>query len=375
MRKKGQSLKLKGQINRIFIYLALFTFFFFGSFFTLQVYADACMTECNADATSHRCGYGCPQAYNCKCIGNSNACCTQYPSTCGKGHWECSCEDDASCLPPTNPPNPPNPPPPNPTNPPNNTPTPTGAPGQAYCQSFTLSKTSLSSGETLDMVATASNSDIKTFTFKFFNLDNLDSAKNPKPIKFDTSEFVITKTLGVTSNTQTVTVNFSDIDKPDLNWTYYAPKPKNIKIDVYFAKADGKSSNYDANCSKNLSSKAVDATPTPNPNCLCKTDSKCDNSCFFDWFPTVTPYQMKCSLEPGIFQTAPSADNKTSWCRAYKRVRGDANADGTVNLLDYFYYAAVRYGAKVPPTVNVDFNGDGIVDSSNDRSIIINSVK
>ncbi len=57
-----------------------------------------------------------------------------------------------------------------------------------------------------------------------------------------------------------------------------------------------------------------------------------------------------------------------------KKAQGDANCDGTVNLLDYFYYVTVASGGRVPSTVNPDFNGNGTVNAE-DRVIIIRTLK
>ena len=57
-----------------------------------------------------------------------------------------------------------------------------------------------------------------------------------------------------------------------------------------------------------------------------------------------------------------------------KKVQGDANCNGVINLMDYFYYVAAVNGGKIPLTVNPDFNGDGKVNAS-DRVIIIKSLK
>ncbi len=57
-----------------------------------------------------------------------------------------------------------------------------------------------------------------------------------------------------------------------------------------------------------------------------------------------------------------------------KKAQGDANCDGTVNLLDYFYYVTVASGGRVPSSVNPDFNGNGTVNAE-DRVIIIRTLK
>ncbi|MDO9028774.1 MAG: hypothetical protein Q7U68_07985, partial [Candidatus Roizmanbacteria bacterium] len=179
-----------------------------------------------------------------------------------------------------------------------------------------------------------------------------------------------------TTNTQTVTVNFTDLDKPDLNWTYYMPRPKKIKVEAYFTDASSKLSKYDDKCKVELQVNSVDPTPTPNPACVCGTNGSCTNECFLDKFPVDVNYTtpLKCSLGNELFQSVPTADQKTGWCRAYKRPRGDANSDGIVRLLDYFYYVSVQAGSKVPATVNIDFNGDNLI-SLADRAILIKSLK
>ena len=57
-----------------------------------------------------------------------------------------------------------------------------------------------------------------------------------------------------------------------------------------------------------------------------------------------------------------------------KKAQGDANCDGTVNLLDYFYYVTVASGGRVPSSVNPDFNGNGTVNAE-DRAIIIRTLR
>lgn len=257
------------------------------------------------------------------------------------------------------------------------TPTPIQVRGEDYCQLATASKTTLGPAESIDIVSTAKNSDIKSFVFKFFNLENLDNENKPKPIMFTAkTPYEIKKDLTVTTNTQTVTVNFADLDKPDLNWDYYMPRPKKVKIETYFIDISGKLSKYDDKCKVELWVNSVDPTPTPNSSCTCSTAGVCANTCFFDKFTKDITYSnsIKCNLGNDLFRSPPTAIDKTNWCQAYYRTKGDANGDGRANFIDYFYYVGARYGAKLPPTVNVDFNGDGFI-SSEDRKILIKSLK
>jgi len=68
----------------------------------------------------------------------------------------------------------------------------------------------------------------------------------------------------------------------------------------------------------------------------------------------------KCGVIANIYQSTPSETDKLNWCKYYLRVKGDANGDGVVNFLDYFYYVSVKSAAaKIPASINIDFNGDG----------------
>ena len=119
----------------------------------------------------------------------------------------------------------------------------------------------------------------------------------------------------------------------------------------------------------------VPPTATPVPGCLCSTNGVCAAVCSFDKFDPPVTYTdpIKCNLSTSLFATDPSEDNKTSWCQATKRTKGDADGNGVVNNADYFYYVAAVNGGKIPATVNPDFNGDGEVGAA-DRTIIIKSL-
>ena len=55
------------------------------------------------------------------------------------------------------------------------------------------------------------------------------------------------------------------------------------------------------------------------------------------------------------------------------RTKGDADGNGTINNMDYFYYISAVVGGKIPVTVNPDFDGDGAV-SNLDREIVIKTL-
>ena len=67
--------------------------------------------------------------------------------------------------------------------------------------------------------------------------------------------------------------------------------------------------------------------------------------------PTPTPTQPSCSLKS----------------------QGDANCDGKVDMIDYYYLVQALNGGKTPPSVNLDFNGDGEIGLA-DRSIIVKTL-
>jgi|GEM_PF-5844321 len=53
---------------------------------------------------------------------------------------------------------------------------------------------------------------------------------------------------------------------------------------------------------------------------------------------------------------------------------GDANQDGSVTLLDYYYFVLKQAGGTLPGGVDVDFNHDGKIDSQ-DRQVIVDALK
>lgn len=132
------------------------------------------------------------------------------------------------------------------------------------------------------------------------------------------------------------------------------------------------------------------ATPTPtitpvgatyiptlgaNNNCKCQAGSCPSSNCVFDRYPNVAYSQViKCGLAKSFFQSPPTNEDKNSWCRASKRTKGDANSDGIIDLMDYFYFVRAKSGAKIPASVNPDFNGDNEIRDS-DRTIIIKTLK
>lgn len=119
----------------------------------------------------------------------------------------------------------------------------------------------------------------------------------------------------------------------------------------------------------------IDPTPPINPACVCDTGDVCNPGCTFSLLPAPSSYTspIKCSLSATLFDSVPSADNKISWCRATNRTKGDANGDGKIENIDYYYYVAAVNGGKIPVSANPDFNGDGEVGTI-DRAMLIKSL-
>jgi hypothetical protein len=274
---------------------------------------------------------------------------------------------------------------------PTTTPTPTPNPEEiaappaigtkTYCQGTTISSTNLNSGGSLMITSTANNANIKTFSYRFYNMDNAGTAIK---FKIGTTNLIYTRTIvnSYTSSSNTITINFPQLDRNDLAWNspvYGNPKPKHVKVAAYFTDASNATSTNDTKCETTFTVYTVDPTPTPNVNCKCTSSNVCNATyCKFDKHTTtgtnITYASSQGCAISGIFQTAPTVDQKNVWCQRYFITKGDANGDGKATLIDYFYYVVARFGAKVPPTINPDFNGNDLIDD-NDKEIIIKSLK
>lgn len=248
------------------------------------------------------------------------------------------------------------------------------------CESSTINKGFLENNGFLTITSTAKNGDMVAFGYVFYNMDNLDAAGKPKPIIFTTVPYSVGREFAVSRKSLTINVNFSDIDFKDTSWNYYMPKPKNIRVDSYFKNTAGTWSQVDKKCQVTFKTNSIDPTPTPNAACVCAAAGTCATACFFDKFATTTtsPYAysnpIKCNLGADLFMSTPTQADKDKWCRNYYRTKGDANGDGKANLMDYFYFLSARSGQNLPPSVNVDFDGDGYVTEGRDRAVIMQSL-
>jgi len=248
------------------------------------------------------------------------------------------------------------------------------------CESETISTGVMPNNGFLTVTSNAKNGDMVAFGYAFYNMDNLDAAGKPKPIIFTTVPYSVGREFAVSRKSLTINVNFSDVDFKDTSWNYYMPKPKNIRVDAYFKNTAGTWSQVDKKCQVTFKMNSIDPTPTPNAACVCAAAGTCSTACFFDKFATTTtsPYAysnpIKCSLGADLFMSTPAQADKDKWCRNYYRTKGDANGDGKATLMDYFYFLSARSGQNLPPSVNVDFDGDGYVTEGRDRAVIMQSL-
>ena len=131
------------------------------------------------------------------------------------------------------------------------------------CQSATISKTTLGPDESLTITSTANTSDILRFTYVFYNLDNLYEPNNPKPISFVPN--IPYSRSGVdyppgTASTNSITVTYDELNKPDLNWD--SKKPKKIQVNAYFTNSASEVSLAEPNCVVMFN---ITLTPTGGP--------------------------------------------------------------------------------------------------------------
>ena len=128
-------------------------------------------------------------------------------------------------------------------------------PTMPACQSTSISSTTLSPGGSLTITSTATTADITGFSYAFYNRDYLYGPDNPKPICTGAgasselcpnggTHLVKGSTVAPTS-TNTITVNYNDINVPDLSWE--GQNPTKIQMLAFFGNSAGWSSN-NPNC-------------------------------------------------------------------------------------------------------------------------------
>ena len=126
----------------------------------------------------------------------------------------------------------------------------------SLCSSATISKASLAPGDSLTITSTANTSDIKKFSYYFYNPDNLVDLNDPrtsKPIYFVAnthySKHVDTSPPINSPFSRSVTLSYNeDLNRPDLNWG--GKNPERISVSAYFVNSAGGFSAADGNCVK-----------------------------------------------------------------------------------------------------------------------------
>ncbi|OGG01306.1 hypothetical protein A2Z33_05325 [Candidatus Gottesmanbacteria bacterium RBG_16_52_11] len=154
----------------------------------------------------------------------------------------------------------------------------------AVCTSATLTPTVMPVGGQVTFTLTGTppaEASISAFMAAFYNLDNLYSPGNAKPIIFNGQHYttqVCVRGSNDTLNTCVFTIRHADINKPDENWNNQIPK--NISVTGYFTLTNGGFSVPDPKCIKHFTvgnaptltpTQTPSPTPTPTPPPQCQT--------------------------------------------------------------------------------------------------------
>lgn len=120
-----------------------------------------------------------------------------------------------------------------------------------YCSSISLSTNELKEGETLTLTSTAKTNELKSFSFAFFNKDNLTTGENPTPkgIEYVPGEHFATVFVPLPNEpvyTGSTTVAYEDLFKPDTNWSNKIPE--SIQVNAYFTDGNNNTSQADEAC-------------------------------------------------------------------------------------------------------------------------------
>ncbi|KKT58833.1 MAG: hypothetical protein UX91_C0001G0057 [Candidatus Amesbacteria bacterium GW2011_GWB1_47_19] len=128
------------------------------------------------------------------------------------------------------------------------------APRSAVCSGLTVSSQSLNSSSgnflTFTLTGTPPASSISYFMLAFYNLDNLFSPGNPKPVYFSGIHYHRTDCIK-NNNTCTFTIKYDDLFRPDEN--FGSQFPMRIQVNGYFGLTDGSFSLADPKCVRSFS--------------------------------------------------------------------------------------------------------------------------
>ncbi len=142
---------------------------------------------------------------------------------------------------------------------------PTASPNtsQNMCQSLGISSNTVTRNNSVTLTARALHNQVKTFTYGLYNLDNLYSAGNPKPIHFTSGQHAVFTNYVAPTNINTKVINFNDVNKPDMNAGAGGVPPTHIQVNAFFTNSSNVFSQPDPKCVVNFT--LVQATPTASP--------------------------------------------------------------------------------------------------------------
>lgn len=187
----------------------------------------------------------------------------------------------------------------------------TPVPGSDFCQDLTVSQTTLYPGGTVTLTAKASNKNITHFSYGLYNRDNEYFPSNPKPIFFTPGKHYVLSQTTTPTDTNSVTLKYSDVNKPDTNANNTFPT--RIQVNAFFTSADGVFAHSNPKCVTYFN--VVHSNPqTPTPSI---TPS-----------PTLTPTASPITTSAPSLSPSPTAYPNTQLkiCK-YE----DTNGDGIVN--------------------------------------------
>lgn len=165
------------------------------------------------------------------------------PTGCTTGY---TCEDDCTCSAPSRP---------------------------SLCGSTTISTTSVTDNASIIMTSQTSGDTANYFTYAVYNMDNLYSANNPKPVcvpgsvtwehncPVGTMPLILSDPSTATRTSGTVTFKTEDVFVNDYFWNNQ--KVDSVKISAYFLKTGGLISLPDTNCQEYLTYNAPAVVPEP----------------------------------------------------------------------------------------------------------------
>ena len=286
MHNKVTTLRVSGKLSWL-VYLLLLSaigtllVFIHSNLIVKDAYAGMCTIVPRDPASQGYCDRSAPNTYDCTDVQEFSGC--QIISACGGGYGTCvviNAGDNVhgggthECQCQSGPPSPTRTPTPTSTQ---KSPTPT-PPRRDICVSASTSKSSMAMGETTNLISEASEP-VNDFLYAFYNMDNLYSPENPKPLCVasggdlpnyqgecpDGSKHLIYRYTGINlkKTIGTRTLSYSDIFKTDMNT---GKIPSQAHFNAYFIDIYGKQSLQNSACTGKITRKDIPSiTPTITP--------------------------------------------------------------------------------------------------------------